>query len=248
MNDRLEQMRQQDSGFTLVEMLVGMVLLGVVAAMSITTVLTVQRSSNVTMAEHDGVEEARLAPNRMTRELRQARELVRVVNPVGPGHSATGITGVTFKADFDDDGCIDGSDPVVGDAGGCNADDLGEPELLSYCHQPATPTSPEPQLFVIRGPMPATGCDDGLGNAKPILAEDVAAFRVDYRSNLYRFDTDSDGITVWNELDDAAAPDGNANDLLDSSELAGITSMVIELSLQNPGLELRTQVALRNRV
>jgi prepilin-type N-terminal cleavage/methylation domain-containing protein len=237
--------RRDDEGFSLVEVLVGMVLVGVVSALGLTTVLAYNRNASVTKAEIDGVEEARLALNRMSRELRQARELVRVQNPDGPAYDPTAVTAVTFKADFDDDGCIDGADPAPGDTGGCLPDVVSEPELLSYCHKPAS-GGDEPQLFIVRGALPMgnlTQCTNG----EPILAEDVAAFVVEYRSSSYRYDlSPSDGVTSWRELDDAPPPVGNSNDVLDV-ERASITSVVLRIDLQNPGLQLRTQVALRNR-
>lgn len=236
----------QDAGFTLVELLLGMVLVGVISAIGITTVLTTSRSADVTLAEHDGVEEARLALNRMTRELRQAETIVRAINPDGVAHSATAITAITFEADFDGDGCIDGVNEH-GTTAGCLPEDLSEPELVTYCHQPAASNSDEPELFIVRGALPAgtvTACTGGM----PILAEDVAAFKIEYRSNLYRYDTaPADGTTTWTELDAAAAPVGNQNGTLDV-ELPGITSLVLRVDLQNPGLQLRTAVALRNRV
>lgn len=238
--------RRDDGGFSLVEILVGVVLVGVVATLSISMLGSVQRSTQVTQAEIDGVEEARLALNRMSRELRQAREIVRVMNPDGAGHDPDALTAVVFKADFDDDGCIDGTDPAPGDTGGCHPDDVSDPELLSYCHQPSSSANVEPQLFVIRGALAAgsTTCTGG----EPILAEDVARFKVEYRSNVYRYDlAPANGITTWTELDAAPAPTGNGNGALDV-ELAAITTVSLTLELQNPGLALRTQVALRNRV
>jgi prepilin-type N-terminal cleavage/methylation domain-containing protein len=236
----------REEGFSIIEVLVGMVLIGVVAALGISTVLATQRSTATTVAEADGVEEARLAMNRMTRELRQARELLRVINPDGPAYDATALTAVTFEADFDDDGCIDGV-TRPGDTGGCLPDDPSEPEVITYCHQPASASNPEPQLFVVRGALPAgtvTACTGG----EPILAEDVAAFQVQYRSNAYRHDlSPADGTTTWRELDAAPPPTGNDNDVLDV-ELQGVTSVAVLIDLQNPGLQLRTQVALRNRV
>lgn len=240
------RVQQGDEGFSLVELLVAVVLVGVVSGIGITTVLAYNRNAATTKAEIDGVEEARLALNRMSRELRQAREVVRVQNPDGPGYDPAAVTAITFKADFDDDGCIDGTDPAPGDTGGCKPDDTSEPELLSYCHKPATAADDEPELFIVRGALPA-GTLTECTNGEPILAEDVAAFLIEYRSNAYRYDlSPSDGVTTWRELDDAPPPVGNSNGVLDV-ELASITSVVIRIDLQNPGLQLRTQVALRNR-
>jgi type II secretory pathway pseudopilin PulG len=241
----MKPMHRDEGGFSLVEVLLGAVLVGIVATLGVTMLSSVQRSTDVTRAEIDGVEEARLALNRMSREIRQAREIVRVINPDGAAYDPNALTAIVFKADFDDDGCIDGADPAPGDTGGCNADDVSDPELLSYCHQPATSSSSEPQLFVIRGALAAgaTACTGG----EPILAEDVAHFKIEYRSNVYRYDlSPADGVTTWTELDAAPAPTGNGNGVLDV-ELAGITTTTLSLELQNPGLELRTQVALRNR-
>lgn len=241
----MSRLRRDDGGFSLVEVLVGAVMVGILATLSITMLSSVQRSTAVTQAEIDGVEEARLALNRMSRELRQAQRIVRVINPDGAAYDPDALTAVVFEADFDDDGCIDGSNAAATTAG-CLPDDPSDPELLSYCHQPASATNVEPQLFVIRGGLAAgsTTCTGG----EPILAEDVARFTIEYRSNVYRYDlAPADGVTTWTELDAAPAPTGNGNGVLDV-ELAAVTTTTLTLELQNPGLELRTQVALRNRV
>ena len=76
-------MKRQDGGFTLIEMLVAMMLLGALGTVFMTTVLGAQKSAGATSSSQDLNEEARLALNRMARELRQATAITSVQNPDG---------------------------------------------------------------------------------------------------------------------------------------------------------------------
>lgn len=226
-----------DDGFTLVEMLVSILLVGMLGTILTATIVAADRSATTSVADHNRTEEGRLAMNRVSRELRQAATLERVVNPFGTGYDPGAITAVTFRADFDGDGCLGGT-------AGCPADDPADPELLSYCHEPAGLVA-VPRLYVVAGALPATltSCSGG----QPILAERVSTFAIEYRSNEYRLDTDGDGVTTWEELDAGVPPFGNQNGVMDL-ELDHISSVVVRMDLgDGTGRELRTQLALRNR-
>ena len=75
MNRLRNRLQRHDEGFTLVEMLVGMVLFSLVMSAIITTVLSSTRATNTTKQIEDANEEARLALVRISRELRQASSL-----------------------------------------------------------------------------------------------------------------------------------------------------------------------------
>ena len=70
-----------DAGFTLIEMLVSMLMLGTLSTIFMTMVIGSNNSVGATTAQHDLNEEARLALNRMARELRQASALMTVTSP-----------------------------------------------------------------------------------------------------------------------------------------------------------------------
>src|SRR3954454_7903715 len=91
---------RDDAGFTLIEMLVAMLVLAALGSVFITTILGAQTSARATSSEQDLNEEARLALNRMARELRQATSLTTVINADGPAYNSSNMTGVTFTADF----------------------------------------------------------------------------------------------------------------------------------------------------
>lgn len=245
MSARERRARAEDTGFTLVELLVAMVMVTVLMTALLTMVLLSQRSAETTTGDHVRTEEARLALNRVGRELRQATAVDLVVNPVGTGHDPAAITAVTFRADFTGDGCIDGA-PQPPATGPC-ADpyDPADPEVVSYCHEPAAVAAGPPRLYILAGALtaPVTSCTGG----EAILAEAVTAFSLEYRSSEYRWDTDADGSTSWEELDAALPPVGDQDGVLDV-ELAEVDSIVVRLELgDGPGRDFQTQLALRNR-
>lgn len=257
MSARWRRLRAEDAGFTLVELLVSIVLLSILLAALTTTVFAAQRSAEMSIQDHTRTEEARLAANRVSRELRQALQIDRVVNPMGAGYNADAISVVTFRADFNGNGCVNGVMPDGGTPPVCASDDpVADPEIISYCHEPAAVAGNVPRLYVVGGALPAsiTSCSAG----QPILAEQVDGFGIEYRSSEYRLDANADGVTSWEELDAGLPPYGNGNGILDGttnsvtgdaeSELAYIDSVVVHIDLDDgDGREFRTQLALRNR-
>jgi prepilin-type N-terminal cleavage/methylation domain-containing protein len=244
----LPAQEHRDSGFTLVEMLVAMVILGALGSVFLTTVFGAETSAKGTSSEQDLNEEARLALNRMARELRQADALTSVLNPDGTAYDSSAITAVTFTADFNGDGCIDGV--ALTDGAVCTAYSASNPETLTYCWDPSASVR---QLYLIPGSLSGSSCH--VDGALPILAGQVTSFKLSYRSNEYLYDVtggddgQSDGITTWTELDQAGSPVGNDDGVLDSPELANIDSIVIELNVSANGQHQQsygTQVDLRN--
>lgn len=241
--------RRDDSGFSLIEMLVAMIILGALGTVFLTTVLGAESSANNTSSEQDLNEEARLALNRMARELRQADAITAVRNPDGASYDSSAITTVTFTADFNGDGCIDGvAIAGVSPTPTCQPYAASNPETLTYCWDPSANVR---QLYLIPGTLTGNDCSSGL----PILAGQVTSFKLSYRSNDYLYDTTgapdggSDGITTWSELDAAGPPVGNNDGQLDGPELANIDSIVIDLGVSDNGnheQSYTTQVDLRN--
>lgn len=235
--------RNDDSGFTLVELLVAMSLMIVLITVTM-TVVKVTSSAVVTSQQQQNLnEEARQAINRMARDIRQARQIVTAVNPDGAGFNAAGLVAVRFKSDYDGDGCISGAGGT-----GCLVYNSSNPEDVTYCFEPSTK-----QLYVIdnsaSGVVPVTTASTSCSGGQPLLAGNVAEFKVSYRSDVYRDDLNpTDGVTTWSELDESGAPDGNVNGLLDD-ELVNIDSVVLDLTMRLGGRqqEYRTQVGLRNQ-
>ena len=236
---------RDDRGFTLVEMLVAVVLMGIMGTVFISVILGAKDSATATKSSQDLNEEARLGLNRMARELRQATMLTSVRNPDGPSYSTSNITAVTFKADFNGDGCINGAMPTPAPTPTptCVANDANNPEILTYCWDPSASVR---QLYLIPGTLTGSTCQ--VSGAKPILAGQVTAFKLSYRSNIYQDDADNNGVTTWLELDQAGPPDGNRNSTLDT-ELPEVDSIVIALTVSSNGAHVQnytTQVDLRN--
>lgn len=240
---RLRRLREEQSGFTLVEMLVAMLILMAIATVSMSVIKSAGDTMKASSSSQDLNEEARQALNRVARDLRQAKTIVTAVNPDGPSFNPNGIVAIRAQADFDGDGCIGGTGGP-----GCLPYNAANPEDVTYCFDPASR-----QLYVIDnqapGVTPVTSTSTSCSGGQPLLAGNVRSFQVEYRSNQYRFDLDpSDGITTWRELDEAPPPTGNGNGALDV-ELANVDSVVLDATMAVNGRTqvYRTQVDLRNK-
>ena len=245
---RLRTLRGDDSGFTLVELLVAMVLAVVLMAVTMTTVVNSQDVVVTTKQQQDINEEARQAINRMARDIRQAQRVVTAVNPDGTAYNAAKLTAVRFQSDFDGDSCIGTTAPSPAPipAPSCNPSNVGNPEDITYCFQPGVR-----QLFIVDNKVatPVTAADTTCSGGQPLLAGNVVSFKVQYRSNQYRYDlSPTDGVTTWSEVDAALPPAGNGDGVL-NQELAEVDSVTIEVKVELGGRtqSYRTQVDLRNR-
>jgi type II secretory pathway pseudopilin PulG len=223
-------MKDDDAGFTMVELLIASVMFFIVLAALATVVATSSSSVETTRQTNDLNEQARLALNRVTRELRQAQEIEEVKITSGQ------ITGLTFTVDFNGNGTIDASP--------------ADPERLTYCWDTAnrrlllTPDS--------GGGMP---CDNTA--ALPILSSDVQNLDIQLRSNLWQYDGSCaasptpDGVVTWQELDCAplSAGVGNQNGVLDTIELRNIKGVSISLTVLTGARRqvYQTQVDMRNK-
>ena len=245
MTGRLRRNRD-DAGFTLVEFLVSMSIMIVLITVTLSVVRVTSDAVVTTQEQQNLNEEARQAINRMARDIRQAKQIVTAVNPDGAGFDSAALVAVRFKSDYDGDGCISGfsssTPPAV-----CLSYNASNPEDVTYCFEPATD-----QLYVIDnravGVVEVTSASTSCSGGEPLLAGNVSAFKVSYRSDVYRDDTNpTDGVTTWTELDESGA-EGNLNGILDD-ELVNIDSVVLDLPMSLSGRDqlYRTQVGLRNQ-
>ena len=237
---------RDDGGLTLVELLVAMLLMTILMTVTVTIVRTGQGALNTSRVSQELNEEARQAINRMARDMRQATRIITAVNPDGPAHSGTGLVAVRFQADFNGDNCVAGVNSS-GTSAGCLAYNEANPEDLTYCYQQTSA-----QLFVIdnqaTGVTPVTGSTTSCSGGQPLLAGNVSAFKMEYRSDQYRFDLDpTDGVTTWREVDGTGAPSGNSNGVLDV-ELPSVDTVVLNITMTSAGRQqvYRTQVDMRN--
>ncbi len=232
MTSRWNRMRRDDTGLTLVELLVSVVLVSIIGAVVFSTVLATQRASETSRQVNDLNGEARLVLNRMSRELREAQRITAVVNPMGPGYDNTADTSITFEVDFNGNGLIE---PTAAD-----------PEELTYYYDVSAQ-----QLQL-----------QAAGSALPVLAANVANFKVNFTSRKYIYDGTTtasggtcgavtgtkDGFVDWQEVDGHPGMlYGNCNATLDT-ELTVVDSVFIELKVLYGARQqqYQTQVDLRN--
>lgn len=234
-----------DAGYSLLELLVGGTLLLVVMSIALTSVTQFAESGRRVQRDHNLNEEARNSLNRIAREVRQASQLTYVVNPDGT-YDPDSVTALSLQADFNGDGCTGPNALCPG------TDDVNNPEVISYCFDPGATGATKGNLWLIRQGLTTAPTTCQVGDALPILAGNVAGFRLSYRSNLYRFDVaPNDGVTTWQELDAAAPPfgDGAASDgNINTAALKGVTSIGVELRMGGAGRTqtYHTQIELRN--
>jgi type II secretory pathway pseudopilin PulG len=212
-----KEREHRDSGMSLVEVLVGIGLFGLLGLVLLSVALSTKRVTDDTRELTNVNEESRLAVERLSRELRQANEIVAVHLPT----NASDSTALTFWTDFNGNG----------------AKDLNtvDPEVLTYRWEPGT------------GQLTLTANDaNGTAVTRPMLSANVSAFSIGLRSSQWQYDTDANG-TTWNELDASAignhngAPDGAELAHLD---LVDVSMTVLD---GPHAQTYTTQVDLRNR-
>ena len=214
-----EEDERADGGFTLVEVLVAMGLFIMLMSIIMLMVTSASRATQDTRQFTNINEQARIATERLTRELRQAAEIRAVSLPTAPG----GDLALTFGVDFNGNQVIDNV--------------AADPEVLTYRYDAS-----DEQLTL-------TANDElGNAVTRPILSEEVSAFDIQFRSSQWQYDANADGITDWTELD-AAVGVGNQNHVLDAPELARIDLVWITLGvLEGTHRQTyQTQVSLRNQ-
>jgi prepilin-type N-terminal cleavage/methylation domain-containing protein len=216
-----ERTRSGQGGFTLVELLVASSIFLALSGLMFTLVLSGARTMKNTRQYNDLNEEARLVINRMSREIREAKNITTVMNPGGTDFLPDQDSSITFEVDFDGDGTIEPN--------------AGDPEEITYYYSHS-----QERLFLQAG-----------GIDYPILADNVTAFRLDFTSSAaYLYDADQNGTTTWEELDaDPTYKVGNGSGDLDLAELKNIDSVTITLTvLEAPHQQnYRTTIDLRNR-
>ncbi len=212
--------RSDDRGFSMIELLVGMVLTSVIGALLLGSAVGARKVADDARLNSELTGDVRRAMERLVRELRQAGTIDRIDLPT----TATAPTAITFWADFDNDGARD--------------NDAADPEVLTYRYVPGS------------GQITLTVNDAaGTAVTTPILAENVTTFTLALRSSQWQYDSNADGIVDWSELDATAAPIGNQNGKPDGAELTRIDSVVLNVEVSRNGRQqdYRTQVDFRNR-
>src|SRR3954452_20558695 len=106
-----EQVARADGGFTLIELLVAMGLFIVLMSIIMLMVTSASRATQDTRQFTNINEQARIATERLTRELRQGTEIREVSLPASVG----GALALTFAFDFNGNQVIDNvaADPEV---------------------------------------------------------------------------------------------------------------------------------------
>lgn len=210
---------ETDGGYTLVEVLVAIGIFIMLMGMVMTTVVTISKATENTKQFTNINEQARIATERLTREMRQASEVRAATLPT----SADPDTAVTFGVDFNGNDVIEGA--------------TADPEVLTYRYD-----SDNERLTL------TANDENGTSFTRPILSEEVTAFEFGFRSTLWQYDANGDGVTTWQELDKAPGV-GNNNNTLDAPELDDIDLVTVTLTVMDGKHKqtYQTQVGLRNQ-
>lgn len=215
------RLQHGDAGTTLIEMTVAMVLFGVLGSVLLSTFLASRNAVTSSRETHDLNEEARVALNRMARELRQAELITAVSSP-------DGATSITFEVDFDGNGI----DPSAVD-----------PEILTYRWNgnqillTANDTSGLPVTQpILSGKVSAFSLDYYSSDYR----RDCATPK-DGRANWRELD-------AYTTTCAARPAAGHTPGVLDATELAEIDTITISLRMLEGtrAQDYRTQVDLRN--
>lgn len=210
----------RDDGLGIVEVLVAMGLFGVVGTLLLGLAIATSQVTEDSRSLANVTEQARLAMERMTRELRQAEAILSVSLPTSPG----GSTAITFWTDFNGNRTRD--------------DNAADPEVMTYRWNQGTDE------------LTLTANDEsGNAVTQPVLAVDVSSFAVELRSSQWQYDKNADGTTTWLELDAYGAPVGNTNTMADAElEHIDLVDVSMTVATGSRAQTYSTQVDLRNQI
>ncbi len=190
---------------TLIEMLVAMGVFALLGTLLLGFAISTGVVRTKVESSADLTSDARLSLERMSRELRQAREIDAVQYQTA---SAT-TTAITFWIDFNGNGLRDLA--------------AADPEVLTYRWDPATL-----QLSLTANDA------SGTSVTRPVLAGRVTTFDLKLGSSLWQYDLNGDG-TDWAELDAAGGTVGNKNGKPDGPELKRIDLVSVQLVVSSGG-------------
>lgn len=211
-----------DAGFTIIEMAVAMVILGILASALSTTMLGSRETAETVRQVNNLNEEARLALNRIARELRQARAITAV--------AANPAAGVTFDVDFNGNGVIDTS--------------TADPERLTYTYDDA-----QSRILLSAADVSGTTITQPiLSGEVSEFSLDYRSSRYEWDCNGNGITTWQELDAGCPLNTPVVAPRGNNNGILDAGELPYIDSVVLDFSVLDGARkqDYRTQIDLRN--
>lgn len=172
---------RREAGFTLVEIMVALTIFAAVSAGVFGVMLSATRGSETTRRIAGVSEQARLGLNRMIRDTRE-----------GTAIDSVSADGNSYEVHVDFDG-----NNVITPLPGTNS--IGDVEELTYTYDPGTKTLRLNGEVLVRG----------VECARDTSGACVPAFS--FGSNRLEFDTDKNGVTSWQELDQAPATYGVGN-------------------------------------
>ena len=220
-------MNRSQAGFTLVELMVAILVLGLISTGFYSVLLSGARGADRSRSVVRVSEEARIGLNRMIRDSREAGVVV-----------TASATSYRIHVDFDNNGAYDGNS-----AG--NYEDLIFAYVTASAASSVCPSRLGPGCITLNGQRLVVGVD-------PIPGTDIFG----YTSNLMLYDCNRDGVTTWQELDQAevsgrgcpARPEmGNANGVLDDERpfINGIT-YALRIRQGRSTSDFYSEVQLRN--
>ena len=207
-----------DGGFTLVELLVAISIFAVLTAAVFSGLTSTAKTVEDVRSITNLTAEARVAIERLTRELRQSSKIYDAHLPA-PG--TNDYTSVTFGVDFNGVGGLE--------------ENAVDPEIVTYRYEPMTR-----QLTLTANDV------GGSEMTRPILAANVTDFQLSFTSSLWAHDTNGDGVTTWREIDHSVGNDDgifNSGEF-DKIDSVGIMIQLLEGSRTQT---YTTQVDLRNQ-
>lgn len=229
---------KREDGLSLAELLVAISIFGILTTLAFTAVINGSNNLKTVRQGTDLNEEARLALNRMSRELRQASGNPSAI-ALPPGVTNPDITNANGSArtcPADPTPCFNPASPVaVAFDVDFTDNGINDPERVAYEYRPG-----DKRLYVTTA----------AGTA-PLVSGNVTAFKLSYRSSQYKCDANSDGQVTWQELETAPSPcpqNRSANTIPDL-ELPLIDQIIIDMTVGSGkrAQTYRTKIDLRNQ-